>query len=78
MRAYALVQGSRRKFIAVSESTTDLWIKGAYHLIGSAALERTAREHSQICRAAGMYLVRVEFTLGAKTTLPRKRRLKEE
>jgi hypothetical protein len=72
MKAYALVQGPRRKFLCVSESTIDLWVKGAY-LIRGEVVDSTMREDVQLCRAAGAYIVRVEFTLGDPITKRRKK-----
>jgi hypothetical protein len=75
MKAFALVEGPRRKFIAVSESTIDLWIKGAY-LLGAKDVDvtRGMRECTQLCRAAGMYIVRADFKLGDPITKPRKKK----
>lgn len=73
MKAYALVQGPRRKFIAISESTIDLWIKGAYLLGSEPAASRPMRECIQLCRAAGMYVMRAEFTLGDPITKPKQK-----
>lgn len=73
MRAFALVQGPRRKFIAVSESTIDLWIKGAF-LLGFKGEDSTPIvEYARHCKAAGMSIVRADVTLGDPITMPRKR-----
>lgn len=77
MRAFALDQGPRRNFIAVSESTIDLWIKVAYSIGFKGEPPTSTAGYARRCRAAGLYLVRTELTLDDLITAPRKRQKAE-
>jgi hypothetical protein len=80
MKAFALVQGPRRKVLCVSESTIDLWIKGAAMLrSGKPVTDESTwsfQDDKNLCRAAGAYIVRVEFRLLDPITTPKKRKQK--
>lgn len=72
MKAYALVQGPRRKVLYVSDSCAMLWTLGAetFEPSGSVSFRRNERA---ICKANDAYIVRVDYKLGDPITAPRKR-----
>lgn len=72
MKAYALVTGSRRKVMYLSDSVPMLYTLGAETFEPSTSV-RFARDERKICRDNGAYVVRVEYSLGDPITTPRKR-----
>ncbi|MBU9618125.1 hypothetical protein KTE47_10985 [Burkholderia multivorans] len=73
MKAYALVQGPRRKVLYVSDSCAMLWTLGAETFEPSTSV-RFARNERAICKQNDAYVVRIDFTLGDPITQPKKRR----
>lgn len=74
MKAYALVQGPRRKVLYVSDSTYLLWEFGGEHFKPSNGCIRFTRHQREICKENDAYIVRIDFTLGDPITAPRKRK----
>jgi len=75
MRAYALVQGPRRKVLYISDSCFLLWEFGGEHFEPSRESDiRTHRQNKAICKENNAYIVRLDFTLGDPITKPRKRK----
>lgn len=76
MKAYALVQGPRRRVLYVSDSCVMLWILGAetFEPSGSVHFRRNERA---ICKANDAYVVRVDYQLGEPITAPRKKKPKD-
>jgi len=79
MKAYALVQGPRRKVLAVSDHCPTLWYSGSQMIDpGQRELESppdfSSSYHRRICADNGMYVVRIEFSLGDPITTPRKKK----
>jgi len=72
MKAYALVQGPRRKLLCMSDSTFVLYTTGA--AMFNAPADLTIGEEMRLCKEAGAYIVRVEYQLGDPITKPRKRK----
>jgi hypothetical protein len=73
MKAYALVQGPRRKVLYVSDSCAMLWTLGAQTFKPSEIYAPDQRAEREICREHGAYIVRVEYTLGEPITKPKKK-----
>jgi hypothetical protein len=76
MKAYALVQGPRRKVLAVSDHCPTLWYTGSLMFDpGQAGMTNPPdfydRRHRRVCRQNGANVVRIDFTLGAPITTPR-------
>lgn len=74
MKAYALVQGPRRKVLYVSDSCAMLWTLGAESFEPSGPMVRFERHERAICREHGAYIVRIDFILGEPITQPKNRR----
>jgi hypothetical protein len=76
MKAYALVQGPRRKVLYVSDSCAMLWTLGAetFEPSGSVNFRRNERA---ICKKHDAYIVRVDYQLGEPITAPRKKAEKQ-
>ncbi len=55
MKAYALVQGPRRKVLCVSDSCPVLWATGAQMFSPSRIEVRFERQERAICKANGAY-----------------------
>lgn len=72
MKAYALVQGPRRKVLYLSDSCSMLWTLGAETFEPSFASVRWSRDEREICKKNGAYIVRIDFTLGESITAKRK------
>lgn len=72
MKAYALVQGPRRKVLYVSDSCAVLWATGAETFEPSGSVNFMRNERA-ICKANDAYIVRINFELGEPITAPRKR-----
>ncbi len=73
MKAYALVQGPRRKVLAVSDKTYVLYALGAEMFDpGRQSDFRVERHERAICKANGAYIVRVEYSLGEPITTTKK------
>lgn len=73
MKAYALVQGPRRKVLYVSDSCHMLWCMGAETFQPSTSVS-FSRHNRQICKDNGAYIVRIDFTLGDPITTPKRKR----
>lgn len=74
VKAYALVQGPRRKVLYVSDSVPMLFTLGAETFSPSASSSvRFARNERMICKENDAYVVRIDFKLGEPITKPRKR-----
>lgn len=72
-KAYALVQGPRRKVIFVSDSCYLLWEMGGEAFEQSRMSDvRTHNQNKAICRENGAYIVRIDYALGDPITTPRK------
>jgi hypothetical protein len=76
VKAYALVQGPRRKVLYVSDSCAMLWALGAatFEPSGSVSFRRNERA---ICKANDAHIVRVDYQLGEPITTPRTRKAKD-
>lgn len=77
MKAFALVQGPRRKVLYVSDSVPMLFALGAETFAPSGSVS-VARNDRMICRENDAYVVRIDFTLGDPITKPRKRAVRKE
>ena len=73
MKAYALVQGPRRKVLYVSDSCAMLWTLGAETFEPSGSVHFLRNERA-ICKANDAYIVRIDFALGDPITKPRRRK----
>jgi hypothetical protein len=72
MKAYALVQGPRRKVLCMSDSTFVLYATGAAMFEFDRDCNRTIGEERAICKKYDAYIVRVDYQLGDPITAPRK------
>jgi hypothetical protein len=73
MRAYALVQGPRRKVLYVSDSVPLLYTLGAETFAPSASV-RFARNERAVCKEHDAYVVRIDFALGDPITTKKTKR----
>lgn len=74
MKAYALVQGPRRKLLCMSDSTFVPYTTGAAMFEFDRRADRTIAEEREICKKNDAYIVRVDYKLGDPITKPRKRK----
>lgn len=73
MKAYALVQGPRRRVLYMSDSCAMLWTLGAETFEPGGTVNLPCDERA-ICKANDAYIVRVEYQLGDPITMQRKRK----
>lgn len=64
MKAYALVQGPRRKVLAVSDSRMTLWMAGACMFdkdVLNQTVDKPDRHYWAICKANGCRIVPISY-----------------
>ncbi|EMY3672576.1 hypothetical protein AAIQ05_000370 [Pseudomonas aeruginosa] len=79
MKAYALVQGPRRKVLYISDSCDLLWEFGGAHFEPELGWEyRTLRRNRDVCKENNAYIVRLDFKLGDPISTPKRKKLRRE